>query len=56
MDGTFFAKSAIFVELDPVGIVLFVFCCVVIALFALCALERNPYVLRFNTVLRKVAK
>ena len=56
MDGALFAKTAVFFELDPVGIVLFVFCCVVIALFALCALERNPYVLRFHTVLRKVAK
>ena len=52
MNGAFFAKTAVFFELDPVGIVLFVLCGVVIALFALGALERYSHVFRFHKTLR----
>lgn len=52
MNGAFFAKTAVLFKLDPVGIVLFVFRRIVIALFALGAFERNSYVFRFHKTLR----
>ena len=54
MDGALFAKTAVFFELDPVGIVLFVFCGVVITLFALRTFERDSYVLGFHTCPPKI--
>ena len=40
MQGVFAAETAVLVHFQPVGIVLFVLCGVVIALFALCASQR----------------
>lgn len=53
MNGAFLAKTAVLFKLDPVGIVLFVFGGIVIALLALGAFERNSNVFRFHKDLRK---
>ena len=56
MNGALFAKTAILFKLDPIGIVLFVFRGIVVALLAFCAFKRYAYVSGFHTFLRKVAK